>query len=122
VPEWLCRVRERIRDERGRGARVAELARDAGVHPVYLTRRFRHAFGSSVVACIQAERLRVAADALARTGEPLSRVAYDAGFADQSHLTRTFSRTVGLTPRVYRGLAMGRSEVANVQERTPPGG
>ncbi len=38
---------------------------------------------------------------LLRAGEPIAGVAADAGFADQSHLTRLFRRTFGTTPGVY---------------------
>jgi AraC-like DNA-binding protein len=31
-------------------------------------------------------------------GRPLSRTTYDAGFADQSHLTRRFAALFGVTP------------------------
>ena len=31
-------------------------------------------------------------------GEPLARAAAEAGFADQSHMTRQFKRAYGLTP------------------------
>jgi AraC-like DNA-binding protein len=34
-------------------------------------------------------------------GCPLSRTTYDAGFADQSHLTRRFAAAFGLTPARY---------------------
>jgi AraC-like DNA-binding protein len=33
-----------------------------------------------------------------RAGTPLSEVAVAAGFADQSHMSRLFKRTYGLTP------------------------
>jgi AraC family transcriptional regulator len=33
---------------------------------------------------------------------PLALVAAEAGFADQSHLTRTFKRFTGMTPGRYR--------------------
>jgi AraC-like DNA-binding protein len=38
---------------------------------------------------------------LLRAGEPIAAAAADAGFADQSHLTRLFRRTFGATPGVY---------------------
>ncbi|MGN1286732.1 MAG: helix-turn-helix transcriptional regulator, partial [Bradyrhizobium sp.] len=38
---------------------------------------------------------------LLRAGEPIAAVAADAGFSDQSHLTRLFRRTFGTTPGVY---------------------
>ena len=34
-------------------------------------------------------------------GRPLSRTTYDAGFADQSHLTRRFAALFGVTPARY---------------------
>ncbi len=118
VPDWLARIREQIRDERGRGAGVGQLAREAGVHPVYLTRRFRRAYGCSVTAALQAERVRAAADMMGSRDETLSGIAYGTGFADQPHLTRTFRRVAGLTPAVYRRLARLDVEVENVQARS----
>jgi AraC-like DNA-binding protein len=41
------------------------------------------------------------ARALLATGVPVIQAAADAGFADQSHLTRLFARTLGITPAVY---------------------
>jgi AraC-like DNA-binding protein len=38
---------------------------------------------------------------LLRAGDPIAMVAVDAGFSDQSHLTRLFRRTFGTTPGVY---------------------
>ena len=50
--------------------------------------------------------------ALARTaiesGRPLARAAAEAGFADQSHLTRQFKRSYGLTPAVWARLTAPR--------------
>ena len=50
--------------------------------------------------------------ALARqrmTGDrPLADVAYEVGFADQAHFTRTFKAVLGLTPARYRALAASR--------------
>ena len=34
-------------------------------------------------------------------GQPLSAVAAEAGFSDQSHLTRLFGRSYGMTPGAY---------------------
>jgi AraC-like DNA-binding protein len=37
-----------------------------------------------------------------RTGVPLVEVAGAAGFTDQSHLARHFTRVIGVTPGRYR--------------------
>jgi AraC-like DNA-binding protein len=36
---------------------------------------------------------------------PLAEVAAETGFADQSHMTRQFKRTFGLTPARWRSMA-----------------
>ena len=41
---------------------------------------------------------------LADTDLPIATLAYQAGFADQSALTRVMRRTTGLTPSAYRKL------------------
>lgn len=104
-PPWLRVVRERLEEEYDRPCRVRDLARTAGVHPVYLARRFRQHYGNSVLDHLRGVRVRAALRALADAERPLSEVALAAGFADQSHLTRTLSRTTGITPRAYRSLA-----------------
>jgi AraC family transcriptional regulator len=107
APDWLRHVRERIADECASQIRVSELAREAGVHPVYLTREFRRVYGTSVMGCIHQDRVRRAADALAGGIAPISHVALGAGFTDQPHLTRIFKRETGVTPAVFRGTLAG---------------
>ena len=41
------------------------------------------------------------AQALIRRGMPLAAVALECGFADQSHLTRRFKGSVGVTPSAW---------------------
>jgi AraC-like DNA-binding protein len=38
----------------------------------------------------------------------LADVAYEVGFADQAHFTRTFKAALGLTPARYRALTTSR--------------
>jgi AraC-like DNA-binding protein len=61
-------------------------------------------------------QLRLArARRLLAEGRPLSHVTYDAGFADQSHLTRRFAEFYGLTPaRFARQLATAPATTADV--------
>lgn len=49
-------------------------------------------------------RVRYASEALRRPGARLADVAADAGFADQSHMTRVFKRVTGVTPGDFRPL------------------
>ena len=105
APAWLWQVRDRLHDEFGRPCRVRDLASGAGVHPIYLARRFRQHFGTSVLEYLRAVRVRAAVRSLADADLPIAEVAVTAGFADQSHLTRVLRAATGLTPGGYRALA-----------------
>jgi AraC family transcriptional regulator len=39
---------------------------------------------------------------IANSREPLVEIALSAGFADQTHFTRTFKRVTGMTPMEFR--------------------
>lgn len=94
--------------------RVAEVSRAAGLSPAALVARFRRATGVTPKSYADLMRLhglleRLTAAALAAT-EPdddrrgalvWSELAVEAGYYDQSHLTRAFHRFVGLTPGAY---------------------
>lgn len=105
APGWLRRVRDRLHDSAGAAPPVRELAEAAGVHPVYLARAFRRAYGVPVTEYARRLRVRAAADRVASTGIPLARIACETGFADQAHLTRELRRETGLTPGALRRAA-----------------
>jgi AraC family transcriptional regulator len=104
-PSWLRIVREALDDTPA--ARLAALAEIAGVHPVYLARQFRRAYGCSVGDYVRRRKVERAAELAADPTLTLSAVAYGAGFADQAHLCRTFRAETGLTPGGYRSLVAG---------------
>lgn len=48
---------------------------------------------------------------LARSQEPLARIALAAGFTDQSHFTRCVRQRTGLTPAAFRNrLGLGAAD------------
>lgn len=104
APVWLRRVKRTI-DDGADCASVRELAREAGVHEVSLSRAFRRCFGCTMSEYRRRCRLRRAAPAIAAGSQHLSRVAHAAGYADHAHLCRDFRRATGLTPSLYRDLA-----------------
>jgi len=101
-PAWLEPVMEILRTEFRRSITVQELSELAHVHPVYFARQFRQHYGSSPSDYIRSLRVQWARHELRRSDAPLSLIAADAGFADQSHFTRAFRRIVGTTPARYR--------------------
>ena len=56
------------------------------------------------------EQLRVQrARQLIEGGTPIATAAVAAGFSDQSHLTRRFKRTLGITPGVFARRVRGKA-------------
>lgn len=101
-PAWLGRARDLLHARFLERFGTAEVAREVGVHPVHLARVFRTHHGTTIGAYVRGLRLDWAAGRLARTGEPLSDIALEAGFSDQSHFTRAFKRHHGTTPDRFR--------------------
>jgi AraC family transcriptional regulator len=81
---------------------LAEIAEAVGVHPVYLARVFRAQYSCTIGEYTRQLRIELACRQLATSDTPLVAIALDAGFADQSHFTKTFKRLVGVTPGQFR--------------------
>jgi AraC-like DNA-binding protein len=105
APDWLRRIHDRLAAEFRAPPSVATLALEAGVSPTHASRAFHRHFGVSVTGFVLGRRVEWAADALAHSDRPLSLIAVEAGFADQSHFGRTFRRHTGMTPGGYRRIA-----------------
>ncbi len=82
------------------GFGLQELARLTGLSIFHFTRSFKKAVGLSPLAYRNQRRVHEARARLL-DGQPISQVALDVGYADQSHLTRQFQRIVGSSPRRY---------------------
>ncbi len=85
-----------------------ELSAAAGRDRWSLSRDFRVFYGTSPHRYLTMRRLD-AARRLMVHGLSIAEVAAEAGFADQSHMTRHFKQTFGLTPARWMQLASSRA-------------
>ncbi|CAN5373720.1 AraC family transcriptional regulator [soil metagenome] len=99
--EGLERVRELITDDPGVQHSAAEFEALSGLTRWEVARQFRAAFGTSPTQ-FRIMRQLDRARALLQRGDTLATVAAEAGFADQSHLSRLFKRTYGITAAAWR--------------------
>lgn len=93
----LLRVRDLIAADPTARHPIEAFEAVSGLDRWALARQFRAAFGtcpSSFRTMRQLDRAR----RMIAGGLPLAEVALDAGFADQSHMSRMFKRAYGLTP------------------------
>lgn len=93
----LTRVRDLIAASPAERHPIDALERLSGLDRWTLARQFRAAFGTSPSrfrTMRQLDHIR----RLLRNGASLAAAALEAGFADQSHMSRRFKRAYGLTP------------------------
>ncbi|TIQ99832.1 MAG: helix-turn-helix domain-containing protein, partial [Mesorhizobium sp.] len=90
-----------VESELGSQLDLQRLAGAARVTRFQVIRDFKKAIGLTPAAYIRDRRLR-RASSLIEQGLGLADAAIAAGFADQSHFSRTFRATRGMTPGMYR--------------------
>ena len=78
-----------------------DMAEIVGMSRFHFLRLFRAETGFSPYAYLIQRRVEIAKE-LIRDGHSLAQAALEAGFADQSHMTRRFKVTYGVTPGQYR--------------------
>ena len=89
----------RLRATRG-SASIETLATEIGWSRRHLASRFRQATGLPPKALARLIRIEHAAQRV-RAGTPLADIAYESGYADQSHFNRDFRELVGCTPTQF---------------------
>jgi AraC family transcriptional regulator len=102
VTPAIRRARELLEAHYAETISLADIANATGRHPVYVATQFRRAYGETIGAFVRRLRVESACRDLAHPDRPLADVALAAGFANQSHFTRVFKRTLGVTPGAYR--------------------
>jgi AraC family transcriptional regulator len=120
---WVDRARELLQDECSANPRLSDVAARLEIHPVYFSRAFHRIFRCTPQRYLVRCRLQKAMHLLRLSRVPLSQVATESGFYDQSHFSRLFSQHFGVTPSQFRGhLGIGakKRQVQPVQEQTRP--
>lgn len=104
-PRWIKEARDAVRENISEPRSLDTLAQIVGVHPVSLAREFRRHYGCTVGEYVRQLRIDAACRELLESETPLSTVAANAGFYDQSHFANSFRRYTGMTPTQYRANA-----------------
>lgn len=97
----IKRVRTYLEDHYTHNIAIDEVAQLVNLNPYYLIRCFRQQVGCAPHQYQQHWQLLQAKRAL-QTSTPLSKIAMEHGFYDQSHLNRAFKQTFGVTPGQYQ--------------------
>ncbi len=97
----LQHLRAQLADDPLRPPTLTDMAVAAGMSKFQLLRRFEKAYGLTPFAWVMQQRAERARRSI-RAGSSLADAAMDSGFADQSHMTRIFTRQFGFTPGALR--------------------
>jgi AraC family transcriptional regulator len=115
-PAWLAVAVELLRAEFQRSLTLGEVARQVRVHPAHLSRVFRRKYRQTVGEFVNELRVSYAIHHMAHD-VPLSELSLAAGFADQSHFTRVFRASTGITPAKFRASNSSRPRAGSRNSR-----
>lgn len=102
TPPWVSSLKEILHDNTTDNFSLASLSEELGVHPVHLSRTIPRYFSTTLGNYLRQQKLKKALPLLLNPELSLSEIAYAAGFADQSHFSRTFKSYFGKTPKKFR--------------------
>ena len=81
---------------------ITALAKAANLSLSSFLRKFKACFNMTPKEYLRHLRVQEACHLIVRTTLPLAQISFDCGFADQSHLSREFSRIMKEPPSAYR--------------------
>jgi AraC-like DNA-binding protein len=96
------RVTSRLLDDLTNDPSLGELAAMCGLSRSYFIRAFTQATGMPPHRWLLMQRVNRAKALLRGTSMPIAAVAVACGFADQSHLTRVFSKAFRISPGAWQ--------------------
>jgi AraC family transcriptional regulator len=96
---------------------LTDLAREVGMSPYHFLRTFRQVAGMTPHQYVLHTRLHRAAVRLRTSADPVSAIAFDAGFGDLSSFNRRFRRLLGCSPGAYR--ARSQAPTGGTKARLP---
>jgi transcriptional regulator GlxA family with amidase domain len=103
LASWQERkVREYVNTNLDSPILVEDLADIVSLSAAHFCRAFKKSFCATPHAYIVQRRVQRAQDLMRNTRSPLSQIALDCGFADQTHLSKLFRRLTGRTPNAWR--------------------
>lgn len=102
TPAWVMKLTELLQDEWSTGHELGELSQKLGVHPVTISRYFPVYFSSTLGEYMRKLKIERALPLLGDEKLSLTDIAYQCGFADHAHFTRTFKAVTGYLPKQFR--------------------
>jgi AraC family transcriptional regulator len=104
IPSWVHIVKEVLHDHADENISLQALSNKANVHPVTISKYFPKYFSCTLGQYMRKLKIERSLSLIKSPESSLTAVAYECGFADQSHFTRTFKKLTGFLPTSYQKL------------------
>ncbi len=86
-----------------------DVASHMGLHPDYLSRRFKKELGMRFHDYLLLKRVQRAIPLLTRSTKRIKEISYEVGFSSPVIFSKVFKRLIGYSPRTYRTHKWARS-------------
>lgn len=106
-PAWVSEIDEVLKNQFKENLTLEYLSKTLNIHPVHLSRDFSNYFNVTLGEYIRKLRVLKSLELIAQKKLDLTAIAFDCGFADQSHFTRCFKEINGISPSKYRKMLFG---------------
>jgi AraC family transcriptional regulator len=106
-PLWVKKLKEILIDGCAEKLSLVNLANELNIHPVHLSRDFSKHFHCTFGEYVRKVRVEKSLSFLPNKNLSLTEIAFECGFADQSHFLRCFKQINGINPSAYRKLLLG---------------
>lgn len=103
-PNWLAKVIELLNDNWNEPLSLKDLAKAANVYPTTISKHFPKYISCTLGEYRRRLKIEKSLSIIKNSNQSLTEIAYQCGFADQSHFTRTFKQLTGFLPRQYENL------------------
>ena len=101
-PRSIRRAIEYIHANLSEDVHLEDMATAARLSPFHFAREFRKTTGLAPHRYLMRARITKVKELLWESELSLAAIADEAGFSDQSHMSKVFKRLTGLTPKTFR--------------------
>ncbi len=101
-PHWVKQISELLNDNCNDSFTLLDFSDQLQVHPVTISKNFSKYFNCTLGEYMRRAKINRALPLLRNSTHSLTEIAYECGFYDQSHFTKTFCNLTGLLPKQYR--------------------
>ena len=103
-PKWASLLFEILNDKWNEKLTLNEISNLTQVHPVTISKHFTKYFACTLGEYMRKLRISKSIGLIRNQNNSLTDVAFECGFADQSHFIRTFKETTGWLPKKFQQL------------------